>query len=388
MSIKKKITLLFMSSLIVMLGIGVWIEYINEQKNQQILIVKYLSAAKELIPIIANSDHKALSKKLQELQLIPLQIPPSPSIYEKPFTFGKIAIIKNNFDYYLIINYLDETLTLYDKTQKIFAKQRYITYIMLIVDVVILIAIYLAILKIVSPIKELSKKMERFAKGAYETRMHIVGDKELQTAAKSFNNLAESLQNSIQERENLLKFIGHELKTPLAKAKFALDKKDITTLAKNIEDIERLVNEILHMHLLSTQNLNIKRFKAQTLIAEALNRLYIENEEDIEIEIEDFSIEADLYYMGIALKNLIDNALKYTEKLPIKIITKNSTIEVISYGRKLKKNFNFYIEPFQKENSKGYGLGLSIVDLIIKKHDFSFIYVYKDGKNIFIINFR
>ncbi len=377
-----------MNSLIVMLSIGLWIEYINEQKNQQLLTAKYLSAAKELIPIIANSDQKALSKKLQKLQLIPLQIPPSPPIYERPFTFGKIAIVKSDHAYYLIINYLDETLALYDKSQKIFAKQRFITYIMLIVDVIILIAIYLAILKIVSPIKELSKKMERFAKGAYETRMHIVGDKELQIAAKSFNNLAESLQNSIQERENLLKFIGHELKTPLAKAKFALERKDIATLTKNIKDLERLVNEILHMHLLSTQTLNIKRFKAQTLIAEALNRLYIENEEDIEIEIEDFSIEADLYYMSIALKNLIDNALKYTEKLPIKIITKNSTIEVISYGRKLKKNFNFYIEPFQKENSKGYGLGLSIVDLIIKKHDFSFIYVYKDGKNIFIINFR
>ncbi len=386
MSIKKKITLLFMSSLTVMLGIGVWIEYMNEQKNQQLLIAKYLSAAKELIPVIANSNRKALTKKLRELQLIPSKTPLSHPIYEKPFTFGKITVFKNSHDYFLVINYLDETLTLYDKTQKIFATQRYITYVMLIVDVAILVAIYFAILKIFSPIKELSKKMENYAKGAYETRMQIQGDKEIQIVAKSFNDLAQSLQNSIQERENLLKFIGHELKTPLAKAKFALERKDIVTLTKNIKDIERLVNEILHMHVFSMQNLKIQRFKAQTLIAEALNRLYIENEENIEIEIEDFTIEADLYYMSIAMKNLIDNALRYTQKFPIHIIAKKGGIEVVSFGERLNKPLHFYLQPFYKENSSGHGLGLSIAKTIIHKHRFKLYYRF-EGKNIFGIAF-
>ncbi len=385
MSIKKKITLLFLVSFFLMIALSFWIEKVNKEKNQKLIISKYITLSKELIPIIANSDKRVLLKKLDELDLEFCQVGLEDKVFQKEFTFGSITIYQKDMKYYLTIKYLNEQFSFYDKTQNIFFKERFVTYILLLFDILILFIIYFITLKILSPIKELSLKMDRFSKGDYDIRIEEKGDKEIEVVTKSFNNLAKELQKSIEDRENILKFIGHEIKTPLTKAKFALEKKDLSLLKKNIKDIDLFVSEILNMHLLTAQNLKITNFKAETLISESLDKLYIEDEENIQVEVEDFFIKADIYYMSIALKNLLDNALKYSQKLPIKLVAKDGKIEVISYGDRLKRDFSYYLEPFKKENSNGHGLGLSIVDLILKRHGFLLFYSHEDGKNIFSV---
>ena len=88
--------------------------------------------------------------------------------------------------------------------------------------------------------------------------------------------------------------------------------KEKEIIKRAFNDLDTLTSEILQMQLLSKDDLfEIRRFKAQTLITEALSKLTIENEDALQIEIEDFFIEGDLYYLTIALKNLLDNGLKY-----------------------------------------------------------------------------
>ncbi len=127
---------------------------------------------------------------------------------------------------------------------------------------------------------------------------------------------------------------------------------------------------------------------AHTLIVEALNRVKIFDEDSIEIALlEDFQIEGDLYYLSIAVKNLIDNAIKYTVQFPIKIVILYCEIHIISYGNMLKESLDFYLKPFNKESKSGLGLGLSLVELILKEHSFYLDYKHQNGENIFIINF-
>ena len=49
------------------------------------------------------------------------------------------------------------------------------------------------------------------------------------------------MQTLIQEKENLIEYIGHELKTPLTKAKFAINNNDTSLLNKTIDDIGSLL---------------------------------------------------------------------------------------------------------------------------------------------------
>ena len=95
----------------------------------------------------------------------------------------------------------------------------------------------------------------------------------------------------------------------------------------------------------------------------------------------------NLDYLSIALKNLIDNALKYAISFPIIIKVDKNQISILNSGEKLSKEFEYYLKPFTQEliQRDGFGLGLSIVKKILDKHNFQLIYSYKNGFNIFKI---
>ena len=387
MSIKKKLTILFAISLIVMVTLSIWIDRLNRQNNQKIVVSKYINVTKELIPYIVDLDLNRLNKKLKELNLQKVDKKSGSLIFKKDFTFGNLEIFKDKKYYYLKISYLDDNYIFFDKSQITYYKETLITDLLLFIDIFLLIVIYLITLKIFKPLDILISKLKAFSKGNLDVQMPKGKDLEIKVLSNSFNNMAKELKSALNDRENLLRYIGHEIKTPLAKAKFAIENRDLNQLKCDIKDIEKFVEEILNMHLITSKNLDIKEFKAQTLIIEALNKLLIEDEEKIKIEIKDFSIKGDLDYLTIALKNLIDNALKYASSLPITIVAKDNYIEVISKGDKLEKPFSYYTQAFTKESSKGHGLGLNLVQLIANKHNFKLEYKYLNKNNIFILKF-
>ena len=188
--------------------------------------------------------------------------------------------------------------------------------------------------------------------------------------------------------------IGHELRTPIAKGKFAIEKiEDFSqkeVFKKIFSDLEILTNDLIELEKLNTESLKIKKFSVETLILNSLQKLYIEDESLVRLEIEDnFNINADLYYLSIAIKNLIDNALKYTKKHPIIIKTENNTLSIINSGDKLDKDISHYLKPFTQKNAnqEGFGLGLSIVTKILEKHKLVLKYDYIDSNNIFSVKY-
>ena len=384
MSIKVKITILFLLSLILMLTLSLWLKITTEQKNTQILISKYIDSSKEILPLIFSLENKKLNRKLEELKLKEVKPIEAEVVFKKSLGVGEIAILKNSDGLFLKIEYLGESYYFFDMTQEIFRHESLITTLFFIFDIALLIFIYFSILKIVAPIKKLSSGMEKFAKGDFNITMKEEGAKEIVIAAKSFNKMARDLKRSFEDRENLLRYFGHEIRTPLAKAKYALEAKDIEKIRENLNQIERFVKDVLNLHLITSFNLDIKEFRVSTLIAQALNKSNILNEDSIVVEMEeDFLIKGDLEYLSIALKNLIQNGLDYTTSFPIKIEVKKNIVRVISSGDELKEGLEFYIKPFAKGSTKGFGLGLSLTKLILEKHNFDLIYSYNNGKNIF-----
>jgi two-component system OmpR family sensor kinase len=372
-----------------MVGLSLWIERINHHKNEQIVIARYLNIAKELLPAIVDNNQAKLQRKVTSLNLISKPKIEGEAILNRPITFGVISILKTKLGYGVEIAYLDEVYHFEDQNIELFDQEQFIVNLLLILDIFILLLIYVVTLKIIAPIRELSNSMQRFSKGAFNIQIPLRGVSEIQELSLSFNQMAKSLKEAIEERENLLKYIGHELKTPLAKSKFALEMNQPDTLRQTIDDMDRLVSEILEMHLLSKKNLNLSSFKAQTLITQTLNRLYIKDESSLEISLDDFEIRGDINHLSVALKNLIDNALKYTTDSPIMIVSRPKTIEVISWGEPLSQPLEFYLEAFTQENPKnvGYGLGLNIVKRVVEAHNFKLEYEHKEGRNIFKIGF-
>ncbi len=267
---------------------------------------------------------------------------------------------------------------------------------MLILAVIILLfGTFLYTLKLLFPLKNITNKIDNFSKGDFTTRVKVKSNDEIGVLAQTFNEMAQTLEELIKRREELLRYIGHELRTPITKGKFAIEKIDDFSqkelLKKIFNDLEILTNDLIELEKLNSNSLEYSNFNAETLIVESLNKLFIENEDSIKLEInENFKISGDLHYLCIALKNLIDNGLKYNTKLPLNIKVYKNKICISNYSKSLSKELEHYLKPFTQENSSqdGFGLGLSIVNKIIQKHNFKLTYKYEDEQSHFCINFK
>ena len=394
MSIFKKISILFFISLTLMSIIGFWIDEINSKRIDTLVKEKYIKISNELFQNIENKTQ--LNALLDKYDLEKKELKNNNNyniLYENTLTFGYIVILQETFgdEFIIKIKYLDDEYILKTADEENIT-DKLILNILVFVDIFVLILIFLYILKLLSPLKIITKQLTNFANGDLSSRIDIKSNDEIGILANSFNKMASNLENLITTREELLRDIGHELRTPIAKGKFAIEKIDDFSqkelLKKIFKDLEILTNELIELEKLNSKKLNITTFKAETLIVESLAKLYLDDESKIEIEIiDDFKIKADLYYLSIVLKNLIDNAIKYTSSFPIKIIVKTNEISVLNQGKALAKELDYYLKPFTQELSQrdGFGLGLSIVKKIIDRHDFRLEYSYRNESNIFKI---
>ena len=394
MSIFKKISILFIISFILMAVIGSWIDNINSKKMENLIKEKYIHVIEEIIDNIENEELLNKIIKTNKLkQKTNIDSINNLILYIKKYDLGEVKIIKESFEdeFIIEIKYLNKTY-IFETPDEENLNDKTILNILISLDIFILILIFLYIFKLLSPLKIITKELINFANGDLSRRININSKDEIGVLSNSFNKMASSLENSIKTREELLRDIGHELRTPIAKGKFAIEKIDDFSqkelLKKIFCDLETLTNELIELEKLDLVKLNLTTFSAETLIIESLGKLYLEDESKVEIEIvEDFKINADLYYLSTALKNLIDNALKYAISYPIVIQANKNEISISNKGKELSKELEYYLKPFTQELSQrdGFGLGLSIVKKVIDKHNFQLNYVYENESNIFKI---
>lgn len=394
MSIFKKISILFIISFILMAVIGSWIDNINSKKLENLIKEKYINVIEEILDNIENEELLNKIIKTNRLkQKTNIDSVNNEILYVEKYHLGEAKILKESFEdeFIIEIKYLNKTYIFKTPDEKNL-NDKTILNILISLDIFILILIFLYIFKLLSPLKIITKELINFANGDLSRRININSKDEIGVLSNSFNKMASSLENSIKTREELLRDIGHELRTPIAKGKFAIEKIDDFSqkelLKKIFCDLETLTNELIELEKLDLIKLNLTTFSAETLIIESLGKLYLEDESKVEINIiEDFKINADLYYLSTALKNLIDNALKYADSYPITIEANKNEICISNRGKELSKQLEYYLKPFTQELSQrdGFGLGLSIVKKVIDKHNFQLNYIYENESNVFKI---
>ena len=102
-------------------------------------------------------------------------------------------------------------------------------------------------------------------------------------------------------------------------------------------------------------------------------------------------IYADFEIFSIALKNLLDNALRYKTNDTVEIFVKEDSLLIKNKGEALKRDFEFYLTPFSREYEsidKGLGLGLYITNNVIQSHGFKLYYSYSSNYHLFKIQFK
>src|SRR3954462_8066505 len=187
---------------------------------------------------------------------------------------------------------------------------------------------YILAVQIGSPLLALEHTVDRFGRGDLDIRAKPSGSEEFGKLARAFNLMADRLQTLLKSERRLLQDVSHELRSPLARLKFA------TELARtsgdregSLDRIERqthrrtaLVSELLQVTRAENdpQSRNLHLISLSDLVTQVVDDRSVETQASgCRVQ---FSMEEDVILLGDrellrrAFENILRNAIRYAPK--------------------------------------------------------------------------
>jgi len=228
------------------------------------------------------------------------------------------------------------------------------------------------------PIINLSIAAEKFGRGENIDEYRPSGALEIRRAGLEFDKMRKRIMRHLNQRSEMLSGISHDLRTPLTRMKLQLafikDKELSSKMSLDIDEMEKMLNEYLQFtsssYLEKNETFNISelivdvvdKYKNDTISAEIVPRVYMNGRKDL---------------IRRSLNNMIDNAIRYADKVNLQLSKKTNNILIIidDNGPGIPQmEYENVFKPFYKiDKSRGnskssVGLGLSIASDTIKSH--------------------
>jgi len=302
---------------------------------------------------------------------------------------GTAAILYYKKRNFLLIKHADQVMLLEDDQYQPYRYQIFAIVFGLLLAVVI--GAFVFVLRRIKPLRKIKRQIDRFAGGDLNIRKISYGNDEISEIGEAFYDAVMQIRQLNESRQLFLRNIMHELKTPITRGRITTelleDGKNKERLIDVFGRLEMLINEFAAVESITSgaKITNITQKSVNEIITEAVRLLMAQNE-NIDTQILQNSIlNVDFKLFSIAVKNMIDNAIKYSNDKSVQIIANENAIEFISSGDALEQDLTFYTQAFTKgSNAKqSFGLGLYIVSEIVKAHGLELTHRYEDGKNIF-----
>jgi two-component system, OmpR family, osmolarity sensor histidine kinase EnvZ len=251
---------------------------------------------------------------------------------------------------------------------------------------------WLIVSRINQPLKALAAAAADIGKGKTPAPLPESGLVEIETLARSFNQMLQDLARLDADRTLILAGVSHDLRTPLARLRLSTEMSETDEALK-----QGMIADIGEMDSIIGQFLDFARTQSEEPLeptdVAALAREVVEHQlrlgHNVDANIEPVPVQA-LRRMGIkrVISNLVDNALAYGEK-DVCVATRSDggklILEVLDRGpgipaqeaERLKQPFTRLEKA--RSGKGGSGLGLAIVDRIARHHGGSFELLERAG---------
>jgi two-component system sensor histidine kinase MtrB len=252
--------------------------------------------------------------------------------------------------------------------------------------------------QVVIPVRRAATAAARFAEGDFDQRLPVAGTDDLSKLAVSYNEMAESIQQQIQQLEEFGQLqrrftsdVSHELRTPLTTVRMAADvlhasreqfppglARSAELLVDELDRFEELLGDLLEISRLDAgvEELAAEYIDLRSIVERVREQVRVLADNagsPIELVMPDTeaTAEVDARRVERILRNLLANAVDHGEGRPIRLFMGVSddavAVAVRDYGVGLRPGeeelvFNRFwrADPSRNRHTGGTGLGLSI----------------------------
>lgn len=254
---------------------------------------------------------------------------------------------------------------------------------------------WLASIGVISPIRRIAATIARFGHGDLTARVNTTRSDEIGQLGRSFNQMAERLERLIASERRLLGDISHEVRSPLARLKFAVKlartapdpKSALDRIERDVDRITALVADIVEITFIegnpTVQDMSIVH--PSQIIDEIVRDCALEAQfRNCSLSVSGAlrgCILGNRELLRRAVENVVRNAIRYAPQqseihLSLSETAREATIAVRDFGPGVPEDtLNRIFDPFFRveeardtTNGGGSGMGLSIAKRAVQLH--------------------
>lgn len=263
-------------------------------------------------------------------------------------------------------------------------KDKYKLFVGLGIVVVIFWVSYLATQRVLKPVREVSSAAKKLQQGDLDYRIDSKHSGELGDLCLNVNNMADSLQDFLEAKRQMLLAISHELRSPITRAKvtseFIDDEKTRKRISSDLDEMESLVGTLIESERLNQPHavLHKESIDLNTLIYKVVA---LWNDQPIETIVPEFPSTAlvDPVRIELMLRNVLSNAVRHSNGKPIQVILEKEQTQwrltIADQGDGIsEEHIKHLSEPFYRPDDSrqrqtgGFGLGLYLAKRIVEAH--------------------
>ncbi len=292
-----------------------------------------------------------------------------------------------------------------------------ITVLMIAISAVLGITFAFLVIKFpLKPINRLINKMNSLASGDFNTRLEYTGMMAAMPSfnelSGSFNKLAVELGNTEMLRSDFINNFSHEFKTPIVSiVGFArLLKSEKISDEEKRQYVEAIEEESIRLSSMATNILTLSKIESQTILSEVREFnlseqlrsciLLFETEWsskniELQVDFDEIDISANEELLKHVWINLIDNAVKFTERcgtVSIDVWRNEDTVAVSIANtgseipsEKIEKIWTKFYQADESHSTEGNGIGLAIVKRVTELHGGSVEVKSENGSTSFTV---
>lgn len=259
--------------------------------------------------------------------------------------------------------------------------QHLLTPVSVLIFVALLVAVAWLSARVTRPLQRLTESADKFSGAEPLQPLPLEGPPDMRRAIEAFNGLSRRISDLLEEKDQMLGALGHDLRTPLASIKIrAASMRPVdqrTALFATVDGMDRMIEDILTLARTGRSAEPLGRVDVRALVSGVVGEfraqgaaIALEPGEPIV-----WTLRPDL--LTRALRNLIDNAVRYAGAARLTMVVEGRAllIRVEDDGPGVPADqLEQVLRPFARldqsrnRGSGGAGLGLAIATSIARLH--------------------